>query len=120
MIRKTMLCNAFLECSEICRGCHNRGSGTFQYRHVLVVVAVVVDDDSHIFQRMVLATKETMVTEQVSLGMSKANPARGHKGVRRSTGHIMMTTRYSNQKLSKSRQIFLLARPNLPRTSETF
>ena len=32
------------------------------------------------------------------------NPACGHKEVRRSTGHIMVTTRYSDQQGSKSRQ----------------
>ena len=32
-----------------------------------------------------------------------ANPARGHKEVPRSTGHIMVTTRYSDQQRSKSR-----------------
>ena len=31
-----------------------------------------------------------------------ANPARGHKEVPRSTGHIMVTTRYSDQQGSKS------------------
>ena len=33
-----------------------------------------------------------------------ANPVRGHKEVPRSTGHTMVTTRYSNQQGSKSRQ----------------
>ena len=33
-----------------------------------------------------------------------ANPVRGHKEVPRSTGHIMVTTRYSDQQRSKSRQ----------------
>ena len=33
-----------------------------------------------------------------------ANPVRGHKEVPRSTGHIMVTTRYSDQQGSKSRQ----------------
>ena len=33
-----------------------------------------------------------------------ANLVRGHKEVPRSTGHIMMTTRYSDQQGSKSRQ----------------
>ena len=40
----------------------------------------------------------------------------GHKGVRRSTGHIMVRTRYSNQPGSKSCDEFL-ARSNDPRTS---
>ena len=33
-----------------------------------------------------------------------ANPVRGHKEVPRSTGHIMVTTRCSDQQGSKSRQ----------------
>ena len=33
-----------------------------------------------------------------------ANPVRGHKEVPKSTGHIMVTTRYSDQQRSKSRQ----------------
>ena len=33
-----------------------------------------------------------------------ANPVRGHKKVPRSTSHIMVTTRYSDQQGSKSRQ----------------
>ena len=33
-----------------------------------------------------------------------ANPVRGHKEVPRSTGHITVTTRYSDQQGSKSRQ----------------
>ena len=35
---------------------------------------------------------------------SNANPACGHKEVRSSRGHIMVTARYSNQQGSKSRQ----------------
>ena len=40
------------------------------------------------------------------------------KRVRMSTGHIMVTTRYSNKQGSRSRGI--LARSNHPRTSETY
>ena len=68
--------------------------------YITVVVVVV---DSHI-QRIVLATEETTVTQQVSKDLSNANPACGHKEVRRSTGHIIVTTRYSDQQGSKSRQ----------------
>ena len=39
-----------------------------------------------------------------AIDLSNANHARGHKEVRRSTGHIMVTTRHSNQKGSESRQ----------------
>ena len=63
----------------------------------------VVVVDSHI-QRIVLATEETTVTQPVSHRPINANPACGHKEVRRSTGHIMVTTRYSDQQGSKSRQ----------------
>ena len=38
-----------------------------------------------------------------AIDLSNANPARGHKEVRRSTGRIVVTTRYSNQQGSKSR-----------------
>ena len=55
-------------------------------------------------QRIVLATEETTMTQQVSLVLSCANPACGHKEVLRLTGHIMVTTRYSDQRGSKSRQ----------------
>ena len=70
----------------------------------ITVVVVVVVVDSHI-QRIVLATEETTVTQQKSvIDLSSANPACGHKEVRRSTGHIIVTTRYSDQQGSKSRQ----------------
>ena len=36
--------------------------------------------------------------------LSNVNPALGHKEVRRSTGHIMVTARYSNLQESKSRK----------------
>ena len=53
----------------------------------------------------VLATGETTVTQQVShRPISNVNPACGHKEVPRSTGHIMVTTRYSDQQGSKSLQ----------------
>ena len=39
-----------------------------------------------------------------AIDLSNANLACGHKEVRRSTGHIMVTTRYSDQQVSKSRQ----------------
>ena len=62
---------------------------------------VVVVDDSHV-QRTVLATEETTVTQQVShIDLSNANPACGHKDVGRSTGHIMVTTRYSDQQTNR-------------------
>ena len=72
---------------------YHRGKSKY-YRGLGVKSVVVVVVDSHI-QRIVLATEETTVT-QVS-HLSNANPACGHKEVRRSTGHIMVTTRYSDQ-----------------------
>ena len=39
-----------------------------------------------------------------AIDISNANPTCGHKEVRRSTGHIMVTTRYPDQQGSKSRQ----------------
>ena len=69
------------------------------------IVGVV--DESHI-QRIVLATEETTVTQQVHnksfIDLSNANPACGHEEVQRSTGHIIVTTRYLDQQGSKSRQ----------------
>ena len=39
-----------------------------------------------------------------AIELLNVNPARGHKEVRRSRGHIMVTARYSNSRGSKSRQ----------------
>ena len=78
------------------RSIGHRCEGPQIYRLVVV--------DSHV-QRIVLATEETTVIQQVShIDLSNANPACGHKEVRRSTGHIMVTTRYADQPGSKSRQ----------------
>ena len=57
--------------------------------------------DSHI-QCIVLATEETMT--QVSHRPVKRQSWCGFKDVRRSTGHKMLTVRYSNQQITKSRQ----------------
>ena len=59
--------------------------------------------DSYI-QRIVLATEETTVTQQVSHRPITSSPACGHKEVPRSTGHIVVRTRYSDQQGSKLRQ----------------
>ena len=82
-----------------CSADHEQDWQPYRLIHTLAIVVV----DSHI-QRIVLATEETTVTQQVSHRPSNANPACGHKEVRRSTGHIMVTTRYSDQQGSKSRQ----------------
>ena len=60
-----------------------------EYNTVVVVVVI----DSHI-QRIVLATEETTVTQQ---------PTRDHKEVPRSTGHIVVTTRYLDQNRDPNR-----------------
>ena len=39
-----------------------------------------------------------------AIDLSNANPACGRKETRKSTGHIMVTTRYSDKQGSKSRQ----------------
>ena len=50
--------------------------------------------------------------------LSHVNPARGHKDTRRSTGHIMVTVRCSNQQESNRDNI--LARSNHPNILETY
>ena len=69
----------------------------------IVIVVVVIVVDSHI-QRIILVTEETTVTQQVSHRPINADPACGQKYLPRSTNHIMVTTRYSDQHESKSRQ----------------
>ena len=64
---------------------------------ILKILLIVVIVDSHI-QRIVLATEETTVTQQVSHRPIKCRSRFcGHKEVRRSTGHILVTTRYDTQ-----------------------
>ena len=87
------------------RGCQ---SGTWSQRGTKVNgshhgVVVVVAVDSHI-QRVVLATEETTVTQQVSHRPIKCQSRLWSQRGRRSMGHIMVTTRYSDQEGSKSRQ----------------
>ena len=56
-------------------------------------------------QRIVLATEETTVWRNKSaIDLSNYNPACGHKELSRSTGHNVVTTRYSDQQGSRSRQ----------------
>ena len=66
-----------------------------------------------------IATEEATVTQQLSDRCIKWQSSSWTQEVRRSTGHIMVTTRYSDQQGSKSRQNPCLARSNQPRTSET-
>ena len=51
------------------------------------------------------------VVVKSAIDLSNANPARAHKEARRSTGHIMVTARYSNQQGSKSRQNLCQVQP---------
>ena len=68
------------------------------------VFFVVVVVDSHIQRVLSLQLKKLRCHNKSAIDLSNANPACGHKEVRRSTGHIMVTTRYSDQQGSKSRQ----------------
>ena len=58
----------------------------------------------HTFSVLSLQLKKLRRHKKSAIDLSNANPACGHKEVRRSTGHIMVTTRYSDQQGSKSRQ----------------
>ena len=58
----------------------------------------------HTFSVLSLQLKKLRRHNKSALDLSNANPACGHKELRRSTGHIMVTTRYSDQQGSKSRQ----------------
>ena len=58
----------------------------------------------HTFSVLSLQLKQLRWHNKSAIDLSNANPACGHKEVRRSTGHIMVTTRYSDQQGSKSRQ----------------
>ena len=58
----------------------------------------------HTFSVLSLQLKKLRRHNKSVIDLSNVNPARGHKEVRRSTGHIMVTARYSNQQGSKSRQ----------------
>ena len=58
----------------------------------------------HTFSVLSLQLKKLRWHNKSAIDLSNASPACGHKEVRRSTGHIMATTRYSDQQGSKSRQ----------------
>ena len=58
----------------------------------------------HTFSVLSLQLKKLRRRNTSAIDLSNANPASGHKEVRRSTGHIMVTTRYSDHQGSKSRQ----------------
>ena len=58
----------------------------------------------HTFSVLSLQLKKLRWHNKSAIDLSNANPACGHKAVPRSTGHIMVTTRYSDQQGSQSRQ----------------
>ena len=58
----------------------------------------------HTFSVLSLQLKKSWRHNKSAIDLSNASPACGHKEVQRSTGHIMVTTRYSDQQGSKSRQ----------------
>ena len=58
----------------------------------------------HTFSVLSLQLKKLRRHNNSDIDLSNVNPACGHKEVRRSTGHIMETTRSSDQQGSKSRQ----------------
>ena len=62
----------------------------------IVVVVVVVF--------FTLTDRASTIPSNIHTWYVVANPVRGHKEVPRSTGHIMVTTRYSDQQGPKSRQ----------------
>ena len=58
----------------------------------------------HAFSVLPLQLKKLRWHNESAIDLSNANPACGHKEVPRSTGHIMVAARYSDQPRSKSRQ----------------
>ena len=79
-------------------------SSIFCVTHIHYVTIVVAVVDSHV-QRIVLATEETTVTQRVSHKPIKCQSRLwSQRGTKVATGHIMVTTRYSEQQGSKSRQ----------------
>ena len=74
-------------------------SPTIQQTGLLLLLLLI-----HTFSVLSLQLKKLRWHNKSAIDLSNANPACGHKEVRRSTGHIMVTTRYSDQQGSKSRQ----------------
>ena len=56
----------------------------------------------HTFSVLSLQLKKLRGHNKSAIDLSNVNPSCGHKEVRRSTGHIMVTTRYSDQQLCGS------------------
>ena len=71
------------------------------YAHLSLLLLLLM---IHTISALSLQLKKLRCHNKSAIDLSNANPACGHKEVRRSTGHIMVTTRYSDQQGSKSRQ----------------
>ena len=71
-------------------------------RQLLLVLLLLLLIDT--FSVMSLQLKKLRWHNKSAIDLSNANPVGGHTDVPRSTGHIMGTTRYSDQQASKSRQ----------------
>ena len=65
----------------------------------------------HTFSVLSLQLKKLRRHNQSAIDLSNANGARGHKEVRRPTGLIVVTNRYSNQQGSNSRQNYCQVQP---------
>ena len=72
----------------------------------------------HTFTILSLGLKKLRWHNKSAIDLSNANPDRGHKELQRSTGHIMLKARHSNQQGFNSRQTH--AKYNQRRTSETY
>ena len=74
-------------------------SGMTRWRLTVVIVVLI-----QTFSVLSLQLKKLWRHNKSAIDLSNANPACGHKEIRRSTVHNMVTTRYSDQQGSKSRQ----------------
>ena len=82
------------------------------------VLAVVVGSQ---IRRIVPQLKKVRRHNESAIDRSKVNPARGHKEVRRSTGHIIVTIRYITKPTGiQIAEISLPGPTTRPRTSETY
>ena len=72
------------------------GRGVFWEMWLLLII--------HTFSVLSLQLKKLRGYNDSAIDLLNDNPSRGHKEVRRSPGHIMVTARYSNQQGRKSRQ----------------
>ena len=66
----------------------------------------------HRFSVLSLQLNKLRWHNESAIDLSNINPARGYKEVRRSTSHVIVTTRYSSQQRSKSQQTSCRIRPS--------